>query len=90
MELSTLLPILAILACPIAMGLMMWVMNRNMSDHSMSGHTSHGSDADRLKTLREQRQRLEQEIAEVEKISALETKKQALIQRNAPDGAAEQ
>jgi hypothetical protein len=93
MELSTLLLILAVLICPISMGIMMWMMNRNMSgqqDHSMPGHTSHASEADRLKALREQRQQLEQEIAETEKIVALEAKKQALIQGGAPDGVAKQ
>jgi len=91
MELSTILVIAAALACPIAMGLMMWMMNRNMGgqqDHSMPGHTAHTSEADRLKTLREQRQQLEQEIAETEKIVALEAKKQALVQGGAPDGVA--
>ena len=90
MQLSTILIIGAALACPIAMGLM-YMMNRNMGgqqDHSMPGHTAHTSEADRLKALREQRQMLEQEIAEAEKIAALETKKQALIQGGgAPDGA---
>lgn len=33
MELSTLLLILAILACPICMGIMMWMMKKNMGDH---------------------------------------------------------
>jgi len=93
MELSTILIIAAALACPIAMGLMMWMMNRNMSgpqDHSMPGHTSHVSEADGLKSLREQRQRLEQEIAETEKIAALEAKKQALVQGGAPNGVVKQ
>jgi len=93
MELSTILIITAALACPIAMGLMMWMMNRNMSgpqDHSMPGHTSHVSEADRLRVLREQRQRLEQEIAETEKIATLEAKKQALVQGDAPDGVVKQ
>ena len=92
MELSTLLLILAVLICPISMGIMMWMMNRNMSgqqDHSMPGHTSHASEADRLKALHEQRQQLEQEIAETEKIVALEAKK-TLIQGDAPDGVAKQ
>ena len=43
MQLSTILIIVAALACPIAMGLMMWMMNRNMGgqqDHSMHGHTA--------------------------------------------------
>ena len=33
MELSTLLLFLAILICPISMGIMMWKMNKNMDDH---------------------------------------------------------
>ena len=56
MELSTILIIGAALACPIAMGLMMYMMNRNMGgpqDHSMPDHTAHTSEADRLKALRE-------------------------------------
>ena len=93
MQLSTILIIGAALACPIAMGLMMYMMNRNMGgpqDHAMPGHTAHTSEADRLKTLREQRQMLEQEIAEAEKIASLEAKKQALIPaRNEPAQPAE-
>ena len=35
MELSTLLLFLAILICPISMGIMMWKMNKNKDDHQM-------------------------------------------------------
>ena len=76
MELSTLLLVLAILACPISMGVMMWTMNKNMggdSHQSMSG-----TDADRLKALREQRRMRDEEIAETQKITGLEGKKNAL------------
>ena len=83
MELSTILIIVAALACPIAMGLMMWMMNKNMggdSHQSMSG-----TDADRLKALREQRQMLDQEIAEMQKITELEEKKKNLTRTAATE-----
>jgi hypothetical protein len=32
MELNTLLLILAVLICPICMGVMMWMMNKNMDE----------------------------------------------------------
>ena len=35
MELSTLLLLLAILVCPISMGIMMWKVNKNMDDRHM-------------------------------------------------------
>ncbi|MCE7981800.1 MAG: hypothetical protein DYG89_11445 [Caldilinea sp. CFX5] len=76
MELSTLLLFFAVLACPVGMGLMMWMMNRNMgSNHATSSHIS-GSD--RLQALHQQRRQLEQEIAAVEQIVALEAEKEAL------------
>ena len=77
MELSTILIIAAALACPIAMGLMMWRMNKNMGSDS---HQSMSS-TDRLKALHEQRQILDQEIAELQKITELEEKKEALTRR---------
>lgn len=72
MELTTLLPVLVALACPIAMGLMMWMMGRNMGGQTM---TSEQSEAERLQALHTQRRQLEQEIAETEKIVALEAQK---------------
>ena len=87
MELSTILIIVAALACPIGMGLMMWMMNKNMggdSHQSMSG-----TDADRLNALRKQRQTLDQEIAEVQKIIELEEKKKALTRTAATQSSNE-
>jgi len=92
MELSNILIIGAALACPIAMGLMMWMMNRNMGgqqDHSMPGHTMHTSEADRLKALRQQQQGLNQEIAEMQKIVGLEAQKKALASTGKPESFAQ-
>lgn len=76
MELSTILIIVAALACPIGMGLMIWMMNKNMSGESHQSMS--GTDSDRLKALREQRRMLDEEITEVQKIIELEEKKKAL------------
>ena len=76
MELSTILILAAVLACPIGMGLMMWMMNKKMGGESHESMS--GTDADRLNALRKQRQTLDQEIAEVQKITDLEQKKKAL------------
>ena len=86
MDPSTLLILVAVLACPIGMGVMMYMMNKNQGGqqgHSMTGHTS---EADRLKTLREQRRLLEQEIGEAEKIAALEAQKAAMARKQATEG----
>jgi len=53
MELNTLVLILAVLICPICMGVMMWMMNKNMNDRHM--HTkpddSVNSDDENKKTV---------------------------------------
>ena len=79
---TALLYVVAALACPIGMGLMMWMMGRNMGGQpgkSATGSTQALSEADRLQALRAQRRQLEQEIAEVEKIAALQAQKEALV-----------
>lgn len=85
MELTTILPFLTALACPIAMGLMMWMMGRNMGSQTMS---TGQSEAERLHALHAQRRQLEQEIAETEQILALEAQKEALTHERiaAPEG----
>ena len=83
MELSTILIVGAALACPIAMGLMMWLMNKNMSGESHQSMS--GTDADRLNTLRKQRKVLDEEIAETQKIMELEGKKKSLARTAATE-----
>ncbi len=84
---TALLYVVAALACPIGMGLMMWMMGRNMGGQpgkSATGSTQALSEADRLQVLRQQRRQLEQEIAEVEKIAALQAQKEALVNVSQP------
>ncbi|MGH2536126.1 MAG: hypothetical protein ACRDHL_01890 [Candidatus Promineifilaceae bacterium] len=78
MEPGTLLLLVGVLACPIAMGLMMWWMNKNMGSQSGQSMPGQASETERLKALREQRRLLGQEIAEVERIALLEAQKEAL------------
>lgn len=86
MNLSTVLILVGVLACPIVMGAMMWMMSRQNMDGGQ-GHpmSNRASQAERLSALLEQRRLLEQEIAEAEKIANLEARKEALTHDQRPD-----
>jgi len=78
----TILIAIAALACPVSMGVMMYMMNRKggqMGD--MTGNTA--NPPDRLAALQAQREGMNKEIAELEKIKALEARRQALEQSKA-------
>lgn len=69
MDLNTLFLLLVGLACPVGMGLMMWMMNKNMSQSTdnLRKNKAFPSDLeDYLMQLRLQRQLLDDEIAELE------------------------
>lgn len=86
MEPATLLLLAGVLACPIMMGVMMWLMSKNMggqSSQSMAGHPTPASSQERLAALRAQQQALEAEIAEVTRLAELEAQREALINSKA-------
>lgn len=82
MDVNTILLVLAVVACPIVMGIMMWWMMRDTShqgkeptpEQPLSVNT-----AERLAMLQQQRQALEAEIAEVTRIAELEAKREQLM-----------
>ena len=53
MELNTLLVLLAILICPISMGIMMWKMNKNMDDRDMHMKPNESAHSDHIKKSEE-------------------------------------
>jgi len=82
MDPRTLLLLAGVLICPIVMGGMMWMMNKNMGnqrDHDrMPEGKSPSNSAERLAALRAQQEALKQEIVEVGQLAKLEAQRDAL------------
>lgn len=78
MDLSSLLFFTVVLACPIGMGVMMWMMRKKPGDHAMTGDQMPANPDERLVALRTQRQALEAEIAETSRVAELEAQRDAL------------
>lgn len=92
MEPGQILVVVAALACPVGMGLMVWWMSKNMGGehgHSMPANPSSTHSAERLAALRAQRQQLEAEIAEVSRLAELEAKREALLASAKSSGPAQ-
>lgn len=53
MQLNSLLLLLAILICPISMGIMMWKMNKNMDDRHMHTKSNNSAHPDHIKKSEE-------------------------------------
>lgn len=87
MDFSTLLLAIALLACPLAMAGMMWMMSKQMgghSGHSMASEQAPASTTERLAALRAQREALEAEIAEATRLIELEAQRDALLNGKGP------
>ena len=82
MDVNTILLVLAAVACPIVMGIMMWWMMRDGSRQGQAPTSEQPlpvNAAERLAVLRQQRQALEAEIAEVTRITELEARREQLM-----------
>ena len=82
MDVNTILLVLAAVGCPVIMGIMMWWMMRDGSRQGQAPTSEQSlpvNAAERLAMLRQQRQTLEAEIAEVTGIAELEAKREQLL-----------
>ncbi len=82
MDFNTLLLVAAALGCPIGMGVMMWMMNKQMGGQHGQAMPDAQLPADpmaRLAALREQRAALEAEIAETTQVAELEARREAVV-----------
>jgi cell division protein FtsB len=87
MDLNAVFLLIMGFACPIGMGVMMWLMNKNMSqqqEHLSPDKQKGISAADHLSALHQQRQILETEIAELNQIVELEARHEALLTNPSP------
>jgi hypothetical protein len=82
MDANSIFLLLMGLACPIGMGLMMWLMNKQMGhqpEHVSADKQKPINSADRLTAIQERRRQLEVEIAELSQIVELEGQREALL-----------
>jgi hypothetical protein len=87
MDLNAVFLLIMGFACPIGMGVMMWLMNKNMShqpEHLSSDKQKRISAADHLSALHQQRQLLETEIAELNQLVELEARHEARLTNPSP------
>ncbi len=87
MDLNAVFLLIMGFACPIGMGVMMWLMNKNMShqpEHLSSDKQKGIGAADHLSALHKQRQILEAEIAELNQLVELEARHEALLTNPSP------
>ena len=84
MDINTVFRLAIALACPIAMGLMMWWMGKGMMGEHNAAQPKGQSAAERLAALRAQRETLEAEVAEAARIAELEAKRDSLKAAQTP------
>jgi len=88
MDLNTILLVAAALACPVCMGVMMWMMNKNMGSqptHSLlTDLQTHASATERLAALYEQHDAAELEMNENSQRVKLEDEHEILFAESLP------